>query len=123
MPPAAISKLPRLDRSRRTTIEIKETSIDALLSIFFLLGAVPILYGLHRLGLYLERREFVDDRHKNPSGGAAYNPLQEFVQPQIRHVIEVGEQRRGEAADGEGAPPIDWSDHTGCGGYSGCADP
>jgi hypothetical protein len=75
-------------------------AIDAVLSVAFVLLAVPGLYGLHRLGLYLESRDLIYYWHKKPSGGSAYNPLQELVQPQIRHVIEVGEQRQGEGGDG-----------------------
>ena len=97
--------------------------MEAALSLALLFAAVPILYGLHRLGLYLERRDLIYYWHKKPSGGSAYNPLQELVQPQIRHVIEVGEQRQGETADGEGAPPDESSDHTDCGGCSGGAHP
>ena len=82
----------------------KDLPIDAILSILFLFAAVPVLYGLHRLGLYLESRDLIYYWHKKPSGGSAYNPLQELVQPQIRHVIEVSEQRLGEEADHEGAP-------------------
>jgi hypothetical protein len=77
-----------------------------VLSIIFLFAAVPVLYGLHRLGLYLESRDLIYYWHKKPSGGSAYNPLQEMMQPQIRHVIEVSEQRLGEEADHAGAPPI-----------------
>lgn len=38
-----------------------------------------------------------------PTGGCAFNPLQEFVQAQICHVAEVAEQRLKD--DDEGAPP------------------
>jgi hypothetical protein len=62
------------------------------------------LYGLHRLGVYLERRGWMQYLHTPTAGGSAYNPLQELVQPQIRHVVEVGEQRQAE--DDEGAPPV-----------------
>jgi hypothetical protein len=97
--------------------------MDAALSVVVLLAAVPILYGLHRLGLCLERRDVIYYWHKKPSGGSAYNPLQELVQPQIRHVIEVGEQRQGEAADGEGAPPDESSNRADRGGCNGGAPP
>jgi hypothetical protein len=97
--------------------------MEAALSLALLFAAVPILYGLHRLGLYLERRDLTYYWHKKPSGGSAYNPLQELVQPQIRHVIEVGEQRQGEAADREGAPPNESNDHRDYGGCSGGAHP
>jgi hypothetical protein len=75
-----------------------------VLSIIFLFAAVPVLYGLHRLGPYLESRDLIYYWHKTPSGGTAYSPFQELVQPQMRHVIEVGEQRQGESADREGGP-------------------
>ena len=67
-----------------------------------LILAPPILYGLHRLGLYLESRDLIYYWHKKPRGGAAYNPLQEIYQPQIRHVIQVKEQRLSEDRDDEG---------------------
>jgi hypothetical protein len=123
MPPAMISQLPRLALATEQSIEIKEHSIDALLSILFLLAGVPALYVLHRLGLYLESRGLIYYWHKKPSGGAAYNALQELVQPQVRHVIEVGEQRLGEAADGDGAPPNESTDCIDRGGYTGSAHP
>jgi len=43
-----------------------------------------------------------------PSGGSAFNPLLEFVQPRARHVVEVGEQRLN--LKGEGSPPDPASD-------------
>lgn len=81
---------------------LEDISIDAVLSIIFLFAALPVLYGLHRLGLYLESRDLIYYWHKKPSGGSAYNPLQELVQPQVRHVIEVGGQRQGESTDRAG---------------------
>jgi len=62
------------------------------------------LYGLHRLCLYLEQRGLLYYWHKKSSGGCTYNPLQEFYQPETRHVIEVHEQRHCE--DEDGAPPL-----------------
>jgi hypothetical protein len=76
------------------------------LSVVALVAALPVLYGLHRLGLYLESRDLIYYWHKKPSGGSAYNPLQELVQPQVRHVIEVSEQRQVEGATGAGDPPF-----------------
>ena len=69
-----------------------------------LLALLSSLYALHRLALYLEQRDLIYYWHKRPTGGSSYNPLQEFSQPQIRHVIEVSEQRIDEAA--KGAPPF-----------------
>jgi len=64
-----------------------------LFSALILLAIAVTLYGVHRLGLYLERRDLIYYWYKKSSGGSAYNPLYEMVQPQARHVIEVGEQR------------------------------
>jgi hypothetical protein len=57
-----------------------------------LLAIAGGIYALHRLALYLESRDLIYYLRK-PQGSAGYNPLQEFVQPQIRHVQEVQEQR------------------------------
>jgi hypothetical protein len=77
--------------------------------VVWILGAVTLVaavYGLHRLGLYLEARGLLYYWHKKPgSGGAsAFTPLQEIVQPQIRHVIEVKDQKRVEREDDAGEP-------------------
>jgi hypothetical protein len=75
-----------------------------IIIIAVVLLAIPaVIYGLHRLGLYLERRGLLHYWHTKPSGGAGYNPFQELVQPQLRHVIQVEEQAVRE--DGEGGPP------------------
>jgi len=67
--------------------------------IICLVATVPALYGLHQLGLHLERRGLIYYWHTKSSGGAAYNPFHEIVQPQIQHVVEVREQRRIASAD------------------------
>ncbi len=69
------------------------------------------LYGLHRLALYLERRDVIYYWHKRPTGGFNYNPLQEMVQPQIRHANEVCEQRLNQDDNDGGrvSTPIDAS--------------
>jgi len=81
--------------------ESEDDSIDAIVLLIGLFLAPPVLYGLHRLGLYLESRDLIYYWHKKPSGGSAYNPLQEIYQPQIRHVIQVKEQRLCEHRDDE----------------------
>jgi hypothetical protein len=48
-------------------------------------------------------RSFVHHWRSARGGGGAFSPLQELVQPQIRHVEQVREQRQQE--DEEGAPP------------------
>jgi hypothetical protein len=67
-----------------------------IFTALILLAIVAALYGLHHFCLYLERRELIYYWYRKPAGGSAYNPLHEMVQPQARHVIEVGEQRVGE---------------------------
>jgi hypothetical protein len=61
------------------------------------------IFALHRFGLYLERRGLLHYWHSKPSGGASYNPFQEMIQPQMRHVVQVEEQQR--RVEGEGGPP------------------
>jgi hypothetical protein len=73
--------------------------------VAWILGSLAVLaglYGLHRLALYLEKRDLIYYKRK-PASGGGYNPLQEFVQPNYRNVVEVGEQRSVE--DDEGGPP------------------
>jgi hypothetical protein len=41
----------------------------------------------------------------SPSTGSVFNPLQELVQPQARHVIEVQEQRLVQKGEGTPADP------------------
>ena len=77
--------------------------MDIVIVVVVLLAIPAGIYALHRLGLYLERRGLMHYWHSKPSGGAGYNPFQEMVQPQMRHVIEVEEQQVRE--DGEGGPP------------------
>ena len=44
----------------------------------------------------------ISNRQQWHAGGAVFTPLQEIIQPQIRHVAEAQEQRRAE--DDSGAP-------------------
>lgn len=68
-----------------------------------LLGLAAGLYGLHRLAVYLERRGLIHYLKSPPRGGAGYNPLQEFVEPRARHVVQVEEQRV--VGENAGGPP------------------
>ena len=68
-----------------------------------LLAIVAGIYALHRLMLYLERRGLLHYWHSKPSGGAGYNPLQEFIEPQARHVVQVEEQKA--VSERAGDPP------------------
>jgi hypothetical protein len=58
--------------------------------------AIPWLCALLVRGLFHHWRNAA-------SGGSAFNPLLEFVQPRARHVIEVQQQRLKQ--DDEGSPP------------------
>jgi len=70
-----------------------------------LLAIAASIYALHRLALHLERRGLMHYWHSKPSGGAGYNPFQEMVQPQLRHVIQVEEQKVVGQRD-EGPPDL-----------------
>jgi hypothetical protein len=63
------------------------------LAPFAVLAAV---YGLHRLCLYLEAWGYIDYLHKptRPRPGSAFSPLQELIQPQIRHVTDVSQRTK-----------------------------
>lgn len=69
-------------------------------------AVLAVLYGLHRLALALENRGLIDYLKKKPpsGGGAMFSPFQEIIQPEIRHVIEVQDERRYKREDA-GEPP------------------
>ena len=80
--------------------------MSALLYVLWPLGilaGLAALYGLHRWLLDLERRGYIYYWHQKPQGGSSYVPLQELVQPQIRHVTEVSEQAVEQADDESGS--------------------
>lgn len=68
--------------------------------------AVAGVYGLHRFCLYLERRGYMYYWHTKPQGGisSALLDLREMVQPSVRHVMEVKDDKSA-AADAEGDDP------------------
>jgi len=74
-----------------------------VLTPFALLAAV---YGLHRICLYLEAWGYIDYLRKGirPSGGSAFSPLLELIQPQIRHVTDVGQRKKIERDEKSGDP-------------------
>lgn len=54
------------------------------------------LYGLHRLALYLEAKDLLYCLNKKPQSGwmsSSFAPLQELMQPEVRHVVTVKERR------------------------------
>ena len=73
-----------------------------------LVAAVAVLYGLHRLALWLEREGWIRYMRNPPradsGGGAALGELQKIFEPQTRHVYEMKEQKRP-LRDAEGGDP------------------
>jgi hypothetical protein len=72
-------------------------------------GGGAALYGLHRLGLWLEQRGWLYYRHRKSGGSAAgcFIALQEFIEPPVRHVRQIKEEKRRpaeEEAGGQGEP-------------------
>ena len=63
-------------------------------------------YGLHRCFLRLEERGNIYYWHKRSTTSAArmWTPLQEAVEPQIRHVVEAEEHHSIDEDDREGDP-------------------
>ncbi len=75
-----------------------------------LLGIAAAVYGLHQLGLFLERQGYIYYWYTKPTGGggsSVFAPLQEFTQPQIKHVIEAQDEKwvEEEGASGDDAHP------------------
>ena len=77
--------------------------MSALAWIIGSLTVLAAIWSLPWLCSYLLRSLIYHWRNA-PTGGSPFNSLQEFIQPQIRHVVEVREQRLNE--DDEGAPPL-----------------
>lgn len=69
------------------------TYFYSVAGIAIAIGAV--IYGVHQLGLYLERQGYIYYWHTKPAGGGSsvFTPLQELTQPQIKHVVEVNDER------------------------------
>jgi hypothetical protein len=68
------------------------------------------LYGLHRLGLWLEKRGWLFYKHTKPFSSAVscLVALQQVVEPPIQHVFHVKEEKRHQAeeeAPGQGDKP------------------
>lgn len=79
---------------------------------FYWLAAIVLLgagiYGLHRFCLHLEQRGYMYYLHTKPqgSGGGVFLDLSELIQPSVRHVIEVKEDKHiQQDAAGNGPEP------------------
>ncbi len=76
-----------------------------LLYVFISIGIVLMLFAFDRLLLWMEKRGWVYYRTKRGSGGAASGVLtsmQQFVEPQIRHVIELKEEAKEQVRRDQG---------------------
>ncbi len=61
------------------------------------------LYGLHRVCLRLEQAGLIYYLHTKPKGCAArsFVLLQQALEPQVRHVLQIKEEKRQYAEDDE----------------------
>jgi hypothetical protein len=69
------------------------------------------LYGLHRLGLWMEEQGYIYYLHKKPKGSAAgsFVALQKLIEPRAEHVIQVtraDHKLHDEGASGQGDAEI-----------------
>lgn len=73
-------------------------SWDWLLWPALAIGIVAALFGLDRLGLWLEDRGLLYYRRKKPTSSpiSAFVALQQFIEPGMRHVVEVKHHQRSE---------------------------
>jgi hypothetical protein len=62
------------------------------------LAIVPALWLLDRLGLWLEQRGWLYYRKKKPSSSpmSAWVALQQAIEPSVRQVVQIGEERKSE---------------------------
>ncbi len=69
-----------------------------ILGVLALVGLVGLLYGLDRLGLWLEDRGWLYYRKKKPQSSpmGMWVGLQQAIEPRVKHVQEVGQHRRQE---------------------------
>src|SRR6516225_3160474 len=62
------------------------------------IGAVAALFGLDRLGLWLEDRGWLYYRRKKPTSSpmTAFVAMQQVIEPGVTHVVEVRHHQRSE---------------------------
>jgi hypothetical protein len=62
------------------------------------IGLLPALWLLDRLGLWLEDRGWLYYRKIKPTTSAmsAWVGLQQFIEPGVKHVVQMGQERRSE---------------------------
>ena len=75
--------------------------------VTWVIAGCGALYGLHRLCLRLEERGLLYYRNRQPSAssGGCFTALQQALEPQAQHVIQLEDEKREklkEAIPGEG---------------------
>jgi hypothetical protein len=77
---------------------------QVLIGGLLVVGAAAGLYGLHRLGLWLEERGWLYYRHRSPTSTMAgcFVALQQALEPPTRYVIVARETRRHTAEEPPG---------------------
>jgi hypothetical protein len=73
------------------------TTIEITICVALLILVPAGLYGLHRFALYLEAQDLLYYMKKKPQSGwmpASFMPLQELLQPEVRHVVKVKDERQ-----------------------------
>ena len=80
-----------------------------ILWTILVISSPMMLYGLHRLGLWMEEQGYIYYWHKKPKGSAAgsFVALQKMIEPRAEYVIQVTrtEHKVGEEKpSGQGDP-------------------
>jgi hypothetical protein len=78
--------------------------MDPLHALFWALGIVggaAVLYGLHRLCLWLEQRGWLYYMYRKPTSSVAscFVAVQQAIEPAVKHVHEMKETRRTPTSD------------------------
>jgi hypothetical protein len=72
---------------------------------WLIVPGIAALYGLHRLFLWMETKGWLYYAHKKASPNALGNAalaVQQIVQPEAEHVLEVRQSKRAEHDDAGG---------------------
>lgn len=74
--------------------------------------AVALLYGLHRLFLWMEEQGWVYYWHKRGTGNAGnvLLPIQAIYQPEVNYVLEERVRLEAEAEEDESGEPPDFDE-------------
>jgi hypothetical protein len=69
--------------------------------VLWILGGAAALYGLHRLGLWMESKNWIYYRRRPRSGAGFVLDIAAAVDPGARHVVEARETRAEQQANGD----------------------